>query len=745
MRDILRGIVLTGIFFVPFLPLIVSNSLFFPFITGKNFAFRIIVEVIFSSWVLLALIDKAYRPKFTWILGSFVWLIAIMFVADITGVAPHKSLWSNYERMEGFVSLAHLFLYFIVIGSALTTEKLWKAFLNTSIGVAVIMALYAFAQLGHIVQIDQSDARVDGRMGNAAYLAVYMLFHVYMAFLVAAKSTSRKIQVFYAGLAVVFAYVLFETGTRGTALALAGSALLTVGYIALFERQNLLLRKIAIVGVGAVIAVVLGFVAVKDTSFIKSSPNFSRLSAISLGEAQTRFTIWKLAIEGIKERPILGWGQENFNYAFNKNYKASLYGQEPWFDRVHNIVFDWLIAGGILGFLAYAFLVGTSVYYSTVRPLYTKYTGTFSVTERGLLLGVLAGYIAHNVFVFDNLISYTLFTAIIAMIHSRTGESVKAIEGFTVEEPIIKNIAVPTVLVLACAMIYYVNIPSIQAAGDLIDGFQSPTPDGQFAAFDTALNRGSFGVQEIREQMTRITQTIAQDPQFVAKMKQQYASLSPAEQTKKIEELRNKFLLRTESELQNQMKETPDDVRILVFQSSFYRVVGKTAQAQAILEKAIQLSPQKQQIHFELGLTLWQQNKFPEAFNRFKTAYELEPKNDQARMFYAAAAIYVGNTAVRDAIITPEYRTQYVTNDFVLRALYDRKQFAELITLLRERIALQPGDTQLRVSLAAIQREMGDVEGAIKTLEQAEVDFPSFKPQGDQYIADLKKGKTPTK
>jgi len=43
-----------------------------------------------------------------------------------------------------------------------------------------------------------------------------------------------------------------------------------------------------------------------------------------------------MAWEGVKEKPLLGWGQENFNLVFNKYYEPSLYGQEVWFDRVHN-------------------------------------------------------------------------------------------------------------------------------------------------------------------------------------------------------------------------------------------------------------------------------------------------------------------------------------------------------------------------------------------------------------------------
>jgi len=45
MKDFLKAVVYAGIFAVPFLTLFVVDSYFFPFITGKNFAFRIIVEI----------------------------------------------------------------------------------------------------------------------------------------------------------------------------------------------------------------------------------------------------------------------------------------------------------------------------------------------------------------------------------------------------------------------------------------------------------------------------------------------------------------------------------------------------------------------------------------------------------------------------------------------------------------------------------------------------------------------------
>src|SRR3989338_7390340 len=106
LERMLRGIVLAGIFALPFIVFIVAESLFFPFITGKNFAFRIIVEVMSGAWLALALVNPIYRPRRSWLLGAFALLVTVVALADALGVYPFKSFWSNFERMDGWVTLA---------------------------------------------------------------------------------------------------------------------------------------------------------------------------------------------------------------------------------------------------------------------------------------------------------------------------------------------------------------------------------------------------------------------------------------------------------------------------------------------------------------------------------------------------------------------------------------------------------------------------------------------------------------
>ncbi len=740
IKDLARWVALGGVFLLPVLPLVVANSLFFPYITGKNFMFRIVVEIIFAAWLVLAFYDAEYRPRFSYIFAAFGAFLGIMLLADAFGVSPHKSFWSNYERMEGYVTLAHLGLYFIVAGTILRTEKLWNAFWMTSIGVAIMMTIYGLLQLSGYVAISQSDFRIDARLGNSAYLAIYMLFHVFMSMFLMVRTRSNLARAIYIVLSMLFIFIIVKTGTRGTVLALFGGAFVAAVFIALFERRNVLVRKIAIGSVIAVLVLGGGFYAAKNTKYVQDSPILRRLAAVSLAEGETRFTIWRLAFEGVKERPLLGWGQENFNYVFNQHYKASLYGQEPWFDRVHDIAFDWLISGGILGFLGYFSLLLTPVYYLVIRPMRNKDEDGYTVAERGILLGLLAGYTIHNVVVFDNVVSYLMFVSVLAMVHMRYSKEIPALTRVYFSEQVLSNIVAPTIAVALCVVVYLVNIPSLQAASDLIQGFSDQDPLTRLSDFKGALERGSFADQEIREQLVRLTQEVLQQsPQLAQQYHAANPKLSAQEIDAKVGDIKNQYITLSTAELNDQLKETPNDVRILVFKASFLRVIGKQDDAIAVLEKARKLSPEKQQVLFELGLAYIDKGEIDKAKEVFKSAFEYEKKNEQARMFYAAAAIYSHDDALLHSLITPEFQDSYTTNDSIARAYLDTKNYGELEKLFTARIAKSPNDLQLRISLAYVQNAGGNKDGAIQTIQDAITAFPSAnKQQLEGYIASIK-------
>ena len=101
--------------------------------------------------------------------------------------------------------------------------------------------------------------------------------------------------------------------------------------------------------------------------------------------------IWQMSWEGFKERPIFGWGQENFLYVFAKHYNPKMWNQEPWFDRSHDVFFDWLVAGGAVGLLTYL-----SMFAALIYTLWWKRKHHFSVLERAVLLAPEEAILRHN-------------------------------------------------------------------------------------------------------------------------------------------------------------------------------------------------------------------------------------------------------------------------------------------------------------------------------------------------------------
>ncbi|MCR4285591.1 MAG: O-antigen ligase family protein, partial [Candidatus Kaiserbacteria bacterium] len=696
MKDITKGLVYAGIFAIPAIVLIISNSLFFPFITGKNFTFRIIVEIIFASWIILALYEPYYRPRFSWIAFCFTVLLVVMFFANLLGANPQASFWNNFERMEGYITLVHTFLYMVVAGSVLRTEKVWDTFFLTTIGVAVVLSLYAFAQLSGNITINQGGWRLDGTLGNSAYMAIYMLFHVFITFYMLFRTKSVGMRYVYGALALLFIYLLVQTATRGTILGLVTGSFIMVSYMALFAREYPMVRKVAGGGIVALIVVVALFITFKESSFIQGNPYLERIASISLKEASTRFDIWSMAFEGVKEHPVLGWGQSNYNYVFNKYYEPELHAQEAWFDRVHNIVMDWLIAGGVMGALTYFSILGATVYYLFVRPLFRKDDNAFSVVERGVLIGLLAGYTVHNMFVFDNIVSYIFYGTILAYIHSRVAVSIPKIETTKVDMRIVEQVVTPVVGVLLLITVYYVNVPGIRAAGDIIGAFTAKTPEGIVENFNIALSRDSFGNQEIREQMTQRVQALIRD-------------------TAVSDEVKQKAIAQVEAELLKQIEEKPGDARIEVFISSFYRMIGNVDEAIKHLETARELSPRKQLIIFEQGFSYLQKQESAKALEYFKQAYDLGPQFMESRVLYAMSAMYVGDIElVNELIQTDEQKKAFALNQYATQATYNAKQYPLLIEMFKIRVAQNPQDPQERSSLAFILNESGDTGAAIE-------------------------------
>lgn len=736
INKFLQWFVLGGLFLVLFIPLYVSDSMFFPFITGKNFAFRIIIELITGAWIILALRDAAYRPKKSLILYGAGALVLVMAIATMLSENPFKSFWSNYERMEGFVSLAHFFAYFAVASSILAAKNLWERFFQTSLMVNVILVGYGVLQLAGKLAINQGGVRVDATFGNTTYFAVYLLFHIFIAaFLAVRHKGASWIRYVYGAIALADIFMLYNTATRGAILGLLGGVILTTILIALFEKQNVVLKKFAIGVLMIAILVPITVLTFRNASWVKESPVLARFTSISLSETTTksRFMVWNMALQGFKERPVFGWGQESFNFVFNEYYDPKMYDQEPWFDRAHNVFFDWLIAGGLLGLLAYLSLFGTALYY-----LWRKTASSFSIVEKSIFTGLLGGYFFQNIFVFDNLTSYVLFFSILAYFHSIYGTSWQASEiqakgkMNNIPKGVSSNaqsdvIFSPIVIIATVFILYFVNYHPIAANRDLISSLQRQSDLGvNLAYFKKAIARDSFGTSEAREQLTMAASRVL--------------TIDAPQKTK------DDFVTMAIAELEKQTTWIPRDARYQIFMGSFLNQIGNYDKALEYLKKAQELTPKKQQVYFEIASAYLNKRDYQNAVTAAKTAYELEPNYDNARIIYAMTLIYTGDKIKAREILAPLREKSAIdpqSEERLLKAYIDTKDYKSAGEVLNMLIASDPTNYRYHISLAALYLEKGERQKAIAEIQKAIDVNPEFKDQGEYYIKEIKAGRNP--
>ena len=734
-----------GLFLLLPLPLYISSSMLFPFITGRNFGFRIIVELLVILWVGLLALSKGYWPRLSWLTKGIILFLFIVTLADILGANPYRSFWSNYERMEGLLALIHMTLFFMLISSVFRKFSDWRLYIYGSTAVSILVACVGLAQKFGLTTSYQGGVRVDGTIGNPAYLASYLMFHVFFLLFLIWRERQAWLR-WSAAAAIIFElYIIYLTATRGVILAMAAVTGLLALYLAIrkpMERREAALRRIALAVLMAGAVVIGAFFVFRDSSFVKTNPVLGRFASISAEErtVQSRFLIWRMAWEGVKERPVLGWGQENFYLVFNKYFNPKLWSSEPWFDRSHNVFLDWTIHAGLLGLLAYL-----AVLFFGVKNVWTAWRGgRVSFYEAGILGGLFGVYFFQNLFVFDNFQSYFLLFLTLGfsdyLAHAETVPVKPVRPDYSLAAARMQNawIALGTAGAAVLVFLYILNIRPIIASQTLIQALAkynqgAPVSELQ-VSFEKSINYGTFGSGEAREQLASL-----------------FRSVIGAEDRGGDDE-KKKFTEFTIREMRTLTEVPAPDAKHLLFLGSIYNAglssnPAYAGEAISVLQRALRLSPAKQPIYFELASTQLALGNADAAMQLMEKAVSLDPAFPNAHLNAAFTAILTQKDDIAEREIAA-YRGLVQTLDRatiqrLVEAYLRNNDFAKIKLLLEEGIRTFPESAELYGQYAVALATMGDKEGARRAAMRAGELNPKLKPEVEKFIQELDSAKQP--
>ncbi|OHA07624.1 MAG: hypothetical protein A3B34_01585 [Candidatus Sungbacteria bacterium RIFCSPLOWO2_01_FULL_54_21] len=730
-------IVKIGLWVVPFLPLYVASSMLFPFITGKNFAFRIIIEIIFAFWAGLAVARSEYRPRLTPLFKIITAFTAIVFLADLLSPHPYRSFFSNYERMEGFMMLGHMYLYFVMLISVFRSRADWMIFFHTTLAASVAASYVGLLQrLGYRVSL-QGGFRVDSTIGNPTYFAAYLLFHVWLLVMLIREYANVWWRAGLYMVVLIFELVIiYFTATRGVVLALVLAvppflAALTYFWPAITGEKYgtwSMGRKIAAGLLALFIVIPLVFWSIRKADYVQKNAALQRLTNYSFSEGtiQDRFLIWKMSLKGIAERPILGWGQENYYLVFQKYFDPGLFGAEPWFDRSHNVFLDWGVHAGVIGLGAYLGILGIAVW-QIVRTMRRDRALFFT----GLaLLGLFATDFFQKLFVFDNFSSYLLFFAFLAYTEyvsaparASAGErrSHRAAQG---------AVAAAVLLVIVAVWGWWANIRPIRQSQALIRALQLVRSNAGVAeveaAFQETFAYQSFGSTEAREQLGSLVRTIVGN------------TAGPA-----LDRIRfTDFAL---SELRKETDRPAADVKHLLFMLSILNVAMPLDQkyaieANAVAEEALKKSPTKQLVYFEVAQMYLSQGQLDRALGLMQRAWRLAPQwQIPAAHTWTIAAFAKNQGAIE------ELKTLWTLNDFdeggllnISRAYQQIGDVANARAAYAALVKKYPANAQYHATYAALLAEAGKHGEARSQVEEAIRLDPAFEKEGKQFLESIR-------
>ncbi|MEE8131802.1 MAG: O-antigen ligase family protein, partial [Candidatus Paceibacterota bacterium] len=676
-------------------PLVLAREIIFPFIFGKMVFFRSVIEIaliLFLVYLLYSFYKNNWKleirnwklfksPLFILILLFFVSII----ISTIFALNPYRAFWGDTERAEGLFGMLHL-LVFLIMTVLIFTQKDWSKFFKISLFTGLIVIFYGFLEyIGffwypNIVNFPfmalTPSPRPGSYIGNPAFLATYMIFIIMFAVIVWRQSKQIFWKYFSLIMIVLAIAMIFVTGTRGAILGLmAGIFSLLVYFV--FKKQSIYiksisLRKISLFLLMLIILFSSVFWVTRDNAVWQKIPGIDRLAQVISGidkeSTQMRFMNWQIGWQAFKERPILGWGPENYLFAYQENYNPDMafYG-ETWLDRAHNKVIDLGVMQGIFGLITYLLMFGGIFYllfrkqpnYHQLRAEGANYDAKQQISIAPFIMAILIAYFIQNLVLFDQLTSYIPFFAILGFLISASIKQDTVIN----QELIIKNqlfkkiilsvIVTVVVIVLSYSLysynyILYIQAKTFKEASELRKSIN--ITDEEFVSLikdkiEKAMYPYNFAQYNIRGQGVD-SYYLNQFFYHIELIKNpQFGSLAD-------------LLIEGQEEI---IRKEPYDVRLFIREVEMINPKAANEpelykKTESLMRQALEIAPKRQELHYNLAFSLSGQERYDESIEVVRYALNLSPNIARAHYHLGLMFFLADNNeeAVKELIIAEE-------------------------------------------------------------------------------------------
>lgn len=716
-------------------PLIISSSTLFPYVFGKAIAFQILAELmlvcyawlLYYSWQRTGSI-KNYLPKFNLLFWAIAAFFIILILSTIFSVDFSYSFWSKQERMDGLFNLLHYFAFFFILSGAIKQGRSWLQILDASVIISFFASLYALGQQFNFI-FNPYPGRLTGTLGNASFLATYLLFNIAFAIVLFSQRKNTNLRIWYGLVVAMEIIILILTQTRGALIGLLGGFfILSFGYC-LFASPSKNKKYVWALIILILLSGTILFGA-KNSTFVKNSPLLNRFTNISFktDTGRIRLVSWKIGLSAFLEKPLLGWGQENYYVAFNKHLNPDFFTYSgETFDRAHNKIIDVLVMNGFLGLTAYL-----SIFIAAAIGLWLRRKQDFIIPFA--LISALGVYFIQNIVLFDMPVSYLMFFLALALVYFVIRpEGVEPAPPKKRQSSILPTAYVWLATILILVFLFIGNLSPLLASWGSIEAQKIlATPDKNISTlklasekYSTSLSHNTFTNPETNKILPPIFLSAVSTKQ-----------ISPT--------LKNEILLPITQQLDQSIKEMPLFYDCYLNLTDIYNTLGIENSAylkngEETMKKLLEIYPKTPQFYYKLIINRLLAQDLNSARDMAEKSIRLNPRLPDGWWYLGITYYYAGdyNLAKENAekSIKSGYGFSNLNNLLFLGELYDKlKDYEKALSYYQHAANLSPLDPQIQLNIAKDYKELGQIE---KAKELAEKLLASSTPQTAPAIKDF--------
>ena len=657
-------------------PIIAPAAFFFPYVAPRNIFFRVVVELgaLALVWALCfggEELDLRYEPIF-WALVAFV---GAALLSALFSPAREHSLFGDFERMGGVWAWLHLALFFLLLRTL--RDQDWNWILNAALVVSIMVSVSAILEHSTVASTARlSDSMLSASsatLGNSGLLAAYLLFAIALAGYLAA--TSVRFRLLYLAVAGINLLGLVYAENRSTVIGLAlgavtGSVIVSTLHTA--RRRRWLAPALAIGLALLVVGISAGIRLFPSSPLTRRAPTVLQRLALTnpAGTDESRTMQWSAAIDGFKERPLLGYGLENHNLVWSAHFDPGVYRSDTdIFDRTHNQYLELLATTGLIGTLAFL-----GIWLAIAVTLIRAYRDErISVASLAILSGLQVAYAIYLLFWFVDLNStmlWILFAALIASRENPYGVVRPSIERRRVARSIPLAVAAFSTLLIAAAL--YSEGYSPLRVNLALDGIDSSRSSVRQALAEFNILVSTPGHQTAHTPLVM--------GEYLASLSSRYSEMrrNPAERR-----MLEAAFARTELVFRREIhRDTLNDrlythqASLLLDEATFYGSRSYVDEAVASLNKAIDLSPHRIQQRLLLATAYTEDGDYDRARAALEDAVRSDPDLGEPR--YALAENYLrhGKSDSALTMLESSLRHRYVGSPEIYLAIGKRLEFS---------------------------------------------------------------------